>query len=246
MSAHNWLNLAAVFWFFAIWIGYASFARHQARVSYSLSSVLQIYRKRWMHAMLRRENRIGDTALIAGLERQTTFLASTSIFVIAGLITVLASVEQVHTTLTGLPFFNKDMTSRQLQFKILLLLSIYVYAFFTLTWAVRQYGFSSILLGAAPLATDASATEEERAQFATSAAKIIDQAGHSYNYGLRAYYFSLSVLPWLFNTWLFIVATTLVVVVLYRREFHSRPLQTLVNEVRSSAPETRADEGPSG
>ncbi|WP_024461108.1 DUF599 domain-containing protein [Marinimicrobium sp. LS-A18] len=235
MTAHNWLNLLAVTWFFAVWIGYASFARHRARVSYSLSSVLQIYRKRWMHSMLRRDNRIGDTALIAGLERQTTFLASTSIFVIAGLITVLASIEQVHETLTALPFFNRDMTSRQLQFKILLLLAIYVYAFFTLTWAVRQYGFSSILLGAAPLANDTDITEEERASYATTSAKVIDQAGHSYNYGLRAYYFSLSVLPWLFNTWLFILAATLTVAVLYRREFHSRPLQTLANEVRASA-----------
>lgn len=231
--SHNLLNLAAVLWFFALWVGYASFARHRARISYSLSSVLQIYRKRWMQEMLRRENRIGDTALIAGLERQTTFLASTSIFVIAGLITIMASVEQVHTTLTTLPFVNTDMTPRQLQFKILLLLAIYVYAFFTLTWAVRQYGFSSILLGAAPLHDDAEVTQEERARYATSAAKVIDQAGHSYNYGLRAYYFSLSLLPWLFNAWLFMLASTLVVIVLYRREFHSRPLQTLVNEVKA-------------
>lgn len=234
MSTANWLNLFALIWFFAIWIGYASFARHRARVSYSLSSVLQIYRKRWMKGMLRRENRIGDAALIASLERQATFLASTSIFIIAGLLTVLASIEQVHQTLTALPFFNRDMSSRQLQFKILLLLGIYIYTFFTLTWSVRQYGFSSILLGAAPLATDETVGEAERARYATSSAKVIDQAGHSYNYGLRAYYFSLSVLPWLFHTGLFILATTLTVAVLYRREFYSRPLRTLVAEVRAS------------
>lgn len=234
MTQLDLLNLGAVIWFFALWIGYASFARRRARVSYSLSSVLQIFRKQWMSAMLRRDNRIGDTALIAGLERQTTFLASTSIFVIAGLITVMASSEQVHTTLSTLPFVNRDMTARQLQLKLLLLLAIYVYAFFTLTWSVRQYGFSSILLGAAPLHDDEEVSEQARAQYATSAAKVIDQAGHSYNYGLRAYYFSISVLPWLFNTWLFVIASTLVVVVLFHREFRSRPLQTLVNQVRAS------------
>lgn len=238
MTQQDLFNLIAVVWFFGLWVGYASFARHRAKVSYSLSSVLQIYRKQWMVAMLRRDNRIGDTALIAGLERQTTFLASTSIFVIAGIITILASIEQVHNTLTALPFVNRDMSARQLQFKILLLLAIYVYAFFTLTWAVRQYGFSSILLGAAPLHDDQSVSDEQRARYAASAAKVIDQAGHSYNYGLRAYYFSLSVLPWLFNTWLFMLATTLVVIVLFRREFHSRPLQTLVNEVKDSESRT--------
>lgn len=233
MTQHDLLNLGAIVWFFALWTGYASFARHRAKVSYSLSSVLQIYRKQWMLAMLRRDNRISDTALIAGLERQTTFLASTSIFVIAGIITILASIEQVHSTLTALPFVNREMTARQLQFKILLLLAIYVYAFFTLTWAVRQYGFSSILLGAAPLANDPDVSDETRVRYASSAAKVIDQAGHSYNYGLRAYYFSLSVLPWLFNSWLFMLSVTLVVIVLFRREFRSRSLETLVNEVKA-------------
>lgn len=233
MNPQDLMNIGAIIWFFACWIGYASFARSRAKTSYSLSSVLHIYRKQWMLNMLRRENRIGDTALIAGLERQTTFLASTSMFIIAGLVTVMASVEQVHATLVSLPLANSEMTSRQLQFKILLLLGIYAYAFFTLTWAVRQYGFSSILLGAAPLHDDDTVPAEERKRYALSSAKIIDQAGHSYNYGLRAYYFSLSVLPWLFNTWLFIVATTLVVVILFRREFRSKPLETLVSEVET-------------
>jgi uncharacterized membrane protein len=162
VSQQDLLNIGAVIWFFSCWIGYASFARSRAKTSYSLSSVLQIYRKQWMLNMLRRENRIGDTALIAGLERQTTFLASTSMFIIAGLVTVMASVEQVHATLIALPLANTDMTPRQLQFKILLLLAIYAYAFFTLTWALRQHGFSSILLGAAPLHADDSVPVDER------------------------------------------------------------------------------------
>jgi len=234
MPDYSLLNWFAVAWFFAAWIGYASFARHRAKSSYSLSSVLQFYRQQWMQTMLRRENRISDTALIAALERQTTFMASTSIFIIAGLITVMTSIEQVHQTLSSLPFVNRDMTSLQLQAKIILLLGIYAYAFFTLTWALRQYGFGSILLGAAPLCQDTDVNHEERRRFALSIAKIIDQAGHSYNYGLRAYYFSMSVLPWLLNTWLFILATSLVVAVLYRREFHSRPLQALVTEAKAS------------
>jgi len=233
MSDYSLLNWVAIVWFFAAWIGYASFARHRAKHSYSLSSVLQFYRKQWMQTMLRRENRISDTALIAALERQTTFMASTSIFIIAGLITVMTSIEQVHQTLASLPFVNRDMSSLQLQAKIILLLVIYAYAFFTLTWALRQYGFGSILLGAAPLCKDTDVSQPERDRYARSIAKVIDQAGHSYNYGLRAYYFSLSVLPWLLNTWLFILATSLVVAVLYRREFHSRSLRALVEEARA-------------
>lgn len=181
--------------------------------------------------MMTRENRMSDTALIAGLERQTTFLASTTIFIIAGLVTIMASIDMVHQTLATLPFVNADMTALQLQFKIFLLLSVYVYAFFTLTWAIRQYGFAALLLGAAPLHNDTIITEEKRIRYAYSTAKVIDHAGHSYNYGLRAYYFSLSILPWFFNTWLFMVTAALVVAVLYRREFFSGTLRTLIRDM---------------
>src|SRR5690606_14722715 len=138
----------------------------KAKVGYSLSSVLQVYRQRWMLIMLSRENRVTDSALVASLERNATFLASTSMFIIAGLLTLVASVDQIHNTLITLPFMNQLMTPLQLQLKIFLLLFNFVYAFLSLTWAMRQYGFCAILLGAAPLHDDMSISEEERLSYA--------------------------------------------------------------------------------
>ena len=74
-----------------------------------------------------------------------------------------------------------------------------VYAFFKFTWAVRQFGFVSILLGMAPSVSRPTVSEEERERFSLNAAKILDQAGHEYNYGLRAYYFALAYLCWFVN-----------------------------------------------
>ncbi|WP_041524152.1 DUF599 domain-containing protein [Gilvimarinus agarilyticus] len=233
MTPHDYLNIGAAVWLFICWVGYARFARKRARTDHCLASVLHVYRKNWMIEMLSRENRIADTALIASLERNVSFLASTSILIIAGFVTIMASIDKVYITITALPFANESMSPRQLQLKIVLLLMIYVYAFFTLTWAMRQYGFCSILLGAAP-AHDADIGEAERRRYAISTAKIIDQAGHSYNYGLRAYYFSLAILPWFFNTWFFIVAVGVVVGVLYRREFHSTTLRALVRDLTAT------------
>lgn len=236
MTQPDWINVAATLWFFGCWLGYAAFARRRAKTSYNLAAVLQVYRKRWMHEMMLRQNRIADAALLSSLERNVSFLASTSIFIIAGLVTLMASAEQIHATLIALPFTNSDLTSKQLQFKICLLIAIYVYAFFTLTWAMRQYGICAVLLGASPSAEDASSetcasNAERNRPHANMTAKIIDHAGHSYNYGLRAYYFSLSVLPWLVNAWLFMLAVGVVTAVLYHREFKSRTLVTLAREV---------------
>ncbi len=237
MTLADWINVGATLWFFGCWLGYAAFARRRAKTSYNLSAVLQVYRKRWMHEMLLRQNRIADAALLASLERNVSFLASTSIFIIAGLVTLMASAEQIHATLIALPFTNSDLTSKQLQFKICLLIAIYVYAFFTLTWAMRQYGICAVLLGASPAAESATDSEDQTRQHANITAKIIDHAGHSYNYGLRAYYFSLSVLPWLVNAWLFMLAVGVVTAVLYRREFKSKTLTTLAREMPGTRPE---------
>ena len=227
MSAENLINIGAALWFFFCWFGYTEFSRRKAKTTDCLSSVLHTYRMNWMLAMLTRENRIGDAALIASLERNASFLASASMFIIAGLLTIIASIDQVYATLARLQFTNSSVTVLQLQLKIMLLLTIYVYAFFTLTWALRQFGFCAVVLGAAPMPDDHLISHEDKVNYAIRAAKIIGRAGHSYNYGLRAYYFSLSVLPWFFNTWLFMATVALVVGVLYRREFFSRTLGVL-------------------
>lgn len=70
-------------------------------------------------------------------------------------------------------------------------------------------------------------TSAERERYAFYAARVIDLAGLSYNHGLRAYYFALSVLAWFVSPYLFILASGFVVAVLYRREFKSRSLMAL-------------------
>jgi uncharacterized membrane protein len=53
-------------------------------------------------------------------------------------------------------------------------------------------------------------------------------AANNFNLGLRTYYFSLSVLAWFINPWLFMLMVTGVVFILYRREFNSSTLRQLV------------------
>ena len=87
------VELLGVLWLMLAWVGYSNFARRRAK-SFCIASVLHCYRKSWMRSMLQRDNRISDAALLANLERNASFLASTSIFVIAGVFTLLASAEK--------------------------------------------------------------------------------------------------------------------------------------------------------
>ena len=63
--------------------------------------------------------------------------------------------------------------------------------------------------------------------FASRAGRMMGLAAESFNDGLRAYYLSFAAVAWFFSAWAFMGATLMVLVVLYRREFHSEVLQAL-------------------
>ncbi len=222
-----WLNLTAFGWFMFCWIGYTRYAWHKGRDTPCLASVLHLYRKDWMSRLLLREQRIADASLISNLERNTSFFASSTLLIVAGLITVMGATDRAQSLLQDLPFVAA--VSREVsEVKLLAMLGIFVYAFFTFSWAMRQYNFASVLFGSAPLVGEKHVSEIERKAFASRAAKVLSKAAHSFNLGLRSYYFALAMLCWFINPWVFMGMTAGVVYVLYRREFKSTVLEVLM------------------
>ncbi|WP_214000572.1 DUF599 domain-containing protein [Arsukibacterium sp.] len=218
------LDLIAVIWFFILWIGYTLFAKRKAKVVSCLSFELRRKRTDWMQKMLTRDNKMADVGLISTLERNVTFFASSSLLILAGLLTAMSSAEKLSLMLSNLVPWA-DYTEGSVQLKLLLMTFIFVFAFFQFTWSLRQYGFCGVLIGAAPDGRDL--TTDDQALYANRAAKVIDQAGHSFNYGLRAIYFSLSALSWFIDPILFMISSVVVMIVMKQREFHSKVLKAL-------------------
>lgn len=217
---------AALLIFLVSWIGYTRYASVQAKRRHSLSSIMHHFRIDWLQRMLRRENRVADMSAVSNLERNSAFFASSSMFIVAGLITVLAASEQVMGLLNDISFVQP--TSKGLwEAKIGVLVAVYVYAFLSFTWSMRQFGFLSVLIGSAPTPTE-SINDQVKRDFATHTARIIDLASSQFNLGLRAFYFSLAVVAWLLGPIWFVVATIMIVAVLYRREFRSTTLKELI------------------
>lgn len=223
----NWLNLLAVVWFIFCFKGYMAYARYRSYTTACLASVMHLYRTEWMRSLLSRDVRIADNAAIANLERGVAFLASTTILILAGLLTVLTQTDKAITLVDDLPF-TMPASKQEWEFKLLVLLVLFVYAFFKFTWSFRQYGFLSVMIGAAPTPSQQPLDEQAINAHATRMARMASIAASNFNIGLRAYYFSLAVLGWLINPWLFILLSAGVVYVLYRREFASSTLKTLM------------------
>ena len=59
------------------------------------------------------------------------------------------------------------------------------------------------------------------------AAALVGSAAETFNDGLRAYYFSFAALAWFFSPLAMVLATLVVVGILYSREFRSEVLGIL-------------------
>lgn len=225
------LNWGAFIWFIFCWTGYTLYTKKKAQSSDCLTSVLYQHRAAWVRNMLGRDNRIVDISLLGNLSRMVNFLASTTIFLLAGLLTALNSVDSLVDLLSGHDFIISP-TKADIQFKIFILIFIFAFAFFRFTWSMRQHTFCSILFGAAPYIPDADSAKNIDCLI-KHIARVSDRAGHEFNYGVRAYYFALAFLTWFINPWLFILSCSLVVMILYRREFRSTVLDILIDSEKS-------------
>lgn len=113
------------------------------------------------------------------------------------------------------------------EFKVLVLIGIFVYAFFRFSWSMRLYTFVALALGAMAPVPQYQADPEAAEAEARQTAALVSTAAETFNDGLRAYYFSFAAMAWFFSPLALILATALVVAILYRREFRSEVLQIL-------------------
>ncbi|MBR0671814.1 DUF599 domain-containing protein [Neoroseomonas soli] len=207
----DWLALAV---FVLCWVVYALVVDRVPSIrAKSVIAAMDEHRRRWMRAALTRENRIADISAIGNLMSSTSFLATTSILLLGGLVAMLSAPDIGRRVVAMLPWSTvPDETMWEV--KIGLLLLIFINAFFELTWALRQFNYTSTLVVGMPCDPKALAQAE-------AAARLANRGARHFNTGLRSFYFGLAALAWIIHPVALIVASLLVLRELHRREFRS-------------------------
>ena len=209
--------------FFLLWISYTIYTDSSGAKRGNLTGLMEKHRLKWMMSMLERDNRVVDIQVLNSLLRNASFFASTSILIVAGLVTVMGATDKAIAFLTDISF--SIATSIQIwELKIFIMIVIFIYAFFKFAWAMRQLNYCSILVGAARPVNNIN---EEDNELARRAAEIASNAAMHSNRGIRAYYFGLAMLVWFLHPIILIPAGIFIVLVLYRREFYSQTLRSL-------------------
>ncbi len=220
MEGYDPLDVVALVWFLLCWFGFPLYSDRIGKSRGNLIGLLAQQRELWMTRMLGRDNRIVDIQIVRILQRTSWFFASTAMLILLGLITVLGVTDKAIVLVGKLPF-TAEMSEQKWEMLMLLLIFVFVYAFFKFTWAMRQLNYFAVLIGSAPL------VGEEGRKFAPLAGSVASLATISANQGARSYYFGLSLLAWFIHPLALIVAATLVVIILSRREFSSKSVDFL-------------------
>ncbi|MBO9098485.1 MULTISPECIES: DUF599 domain-containing protein [Rhizobium] len=214
-------DFAALALFIFLWIALnwiTSSSRFFNRIS--LTQAMIERRREWIYNSLRRDLKMIDTQILAGLQNGTGFFASTSIFAIGGCFALLGATDKVNAFFADLPYvFNGSRTTFEL--KVAGLAGLFGYAFFKFGWAYRLFNYCTILYGAIPMMGD---VDKDPALTRRAAERVIHMniiAARNFNAGLRAIFLSIGYLGWFVSPYVFMVTTLFIIVVLIRRQFFS-------------------------
>lgn len=226
-------DLASLAFFLAIWLiyGFAVGGTPFGRVS--LTTAMAAQREAWIRTMARRELRMIDTGILAGLQQGTAFFASSSLLALGGCFALLGASDRVLILLADLPLAGAPERA-VFELKVIGLIGLLSYSFFKFGWSYRLFNYCSILIGAVPLRDETDRAEEmERAIKRAATLNVL--AGKHFNAGLRGTFFAIGYLGWFVSPIFFMLTTLLLVCVLVRRQFFSAARRAVLVDIPASA-----------
>lgn len=220
------VNVAAVVLYFLIWGAYETLFDSRYRRPNSLNAKMVLVRNAWMARMLERENLVMDSTLIGHSIHTATFLASTTMLILAGLLGVLGSSDRIYAAITSISMIVPT-DQRLFEWKIGLIIVIFVYTFFKFTWAIRQFNYFCAIIGSAP-----RGTKDTAGGHAAAMAVVLDHAVSNVNAGFRGYYFAFAAVGWIAHPLLLVLGGLFTVTVLVRRQLYSPVAQAIRDYAR--------------
>ena len=184
----------------------------------SLSVIMNMQRRRWVANAALRESPF-DAILSGNIMGSVSFLASTAVLLILAIFAVFGQLPSLMEALNSLSP-RRVYTVLEVQLHLLVMLTMFVLAFFAFTLSLRQFNHFCIMLGA--IDHSAPISDEE----IDAITRMNALGARNFNSGVRAYYFSVATVAWFVSEWLPIAACIATIVILAHREFFSSSHRT--------------------
>lgn len=224
LGAFTLLDYAALAWFALCQLGYGHLVGMRRDQSGTFVNGIFAQRERWMRVMAGRELRMIDMMILQSFNQMTGFFATTSVLILGGLSALLGLGEAGRASLQSYPIIAETSIDAWVM-KIGVLLVLFISAFFNFIWAQRLNQYLAVAIGATPMPDDVDQSTRSRQVELTTI--LANRASINSYRGMHAYYFAIAALTWFIHAGVFMVATTLVVLALYRREHISVASQAI-------------------
>src|SRR5690349_953254 len=129
------IDAGVLAWLVLCWLGYPQLVALIGRRRTSIDLKMLAVRRLWMGGMLHRDFRVPDTMLMGQVIQSVSFFASGTIIVVGALVGALARVEDLAAFSEGFAF-GAPAPPGSIRLALLVLLGIFIYAFFKFTWTI--------------------------------------------------------------------------------------------------------------
>lgn len=218
------LDWVAIIYLVGAWLLLSHVIEYPPKSRLSVTVLMSERRRDWMRVFVDRDPRIFDSQILASLRQGTSFFASTCIFAIGG---VLALAKNTDPLVGVAQEVTAVMTPVLIiQIKLAFVALFLTNAFLKFVWANRVFGYCAVLMAAVPNDPNDPISHPRAAQ----AAELNVRAAINFNRGLRAMYFALGALAWLLGAVPLMISVTVVIWVIWSREFASVPRNILLKD----------------
>lgn len=179
--------------------------------NYTVQAVNREARRRWVSHIMGSESRsVLGVQTLRNSTMAATFLASTAVLLIMGTLSLTGQADKLAATWHALNFGGVMHVGLWIT-KLLALVADFFVAFFAFSMAIRLFNHVGYQLGV-------PAQEDGRpaALRPEAVALHLNRAGQYYSVGMRAYYFAVPLVFWLFGPYFLIAASVVLILVLFR------------------------------
>jgi uncharacterized membrane protein len=208
----------------ALLVAYHSFLRIKLRRDpfYTIQAVNAFARAAWVETVMTTGNK--DVLAVQTLRNSimgATFLSSTSVLLIIGVLTLSGQGENLGTVWHSLNIFGATHAELWLAKLLALLLDMLV-AFFSFAQAIRLFHHVGYMI-------NVPVSKKHRAFTPDHVALHLNRAGMFYALGMRAYYVSVPLVFWLFGPHFMLLSTAVLIPILF---YLDRAPKALADDLR--------------
>ena len=175
---------------------------------YTIQGVNRAARRAWVEGIMGDPER--SVLAVQTLRNSTmaaTFLASTAVLLIIGTLTLSGQADKLAIAIHALNIVGSHHPELWI-FKLMLMVSDFFVAFFAFSMAIRLFNHVGYQINVPTAIRPKN----------VSPAKVaihLNRAGNYYSIGMRAYYFAVPLVFWLFGPQFMVIATLVLIAVLY-------------------------------